>query len=199
MAGYKVKFRHQNPKGKVLGELGPFKLKRDAVKQAQVMADSGHLRKDAIVTVEKVGTKKRRANPKIKMSDVKVGDVVQFSFPNRPSSMGSILVTRLEAFGPDFRASGIYVPRLAKSASQVRQQTTGQKAFTRGRDIKKVIKPNRRKKNPNSRIYKGHQIKGKRGSYKVMPYGYEFTTLKDAKAWLDAHVRDAYPRPRKNR
>ena len=69
-------------------------------------------------------------------------------------------------------------------------------AWTWGRQISKVIKPNRRK-NTSSRIYKGHQIKGKRGKYTVEPYGYPFTTLKDAKAWLDRHVRDAYPKPKK--
>ena len=198
MAGYKVKFRHKSPKGKVLGELGPFKLKRDAVKQAQVMADSGTLTTGAIVTVEKVGgTRKKRANPKIKMSSVKPGDVVHSSWTSSPGSKMSILVERVEAFGPDFKASGRFVNGHAKSAAEIRKKgKPSQRAWTWGRQISKVIKPNRRK-NTSSRIYKGHQIKGKRGKYTVEPYGYPFTTLKDAKAWLDRHVRDAYPKPKK--
>ena len=54
-----------------------------------------------------------------------------------------------------------------------------------------------KKKNPSSRSYKGHKIKGKTGKYTVEPYGYEFPTLKAAKGWLDKHVRDAYPKPKK--
>lgn len=107
---YKVKFRRNNPKGKVIGELGPFPAQKVALKQAQVMADSGHLPENVIVTVERVGGKR---------------------------------------------------------------------------------------KNPRSQTYKGHKIKGKTGKYTVEPYGYEFPTLKATKAWLDEHVRDAYPKPKK--
>ena len=54
-----------------------------------------------------------------------------------------------------------------------------------------------KRKNPSSRSYKGHKIKGKTGKYTVEPYGYEFPNLKSAKGWLDKHVRDAYPAPKK--
>jgi hypothetical protein len=107
---YKVKLRKHNPRGQVLGELGPFTTQKLALKQAQVVADRGDLANGILVTVEK--TPKRR-------------------------------------------------------------------------------------KNTSSRSYKGHKIKGKTGNYTVDPYGYEFPTLKAAKAWLDKHVRDAYPKPKK--
>jgi hypothetical protein len=134
------------------------------------------------------GTAKRRNN------SIKPGDVVHTSWTTAPGSKVSILVQRLETFGPDIKASGIFSNGHAKSAAQVLQQTTGQKAWTWGSRVTKVVKPTRRK-NPSSRTYKGHKIKGKTGKYTVEPYGFPFTTLKEAKGWLDKHVRDAYPKP----
>tara|TARA_R110000824_G_scaffold93519_5_gene226098 strand:+ start:3837 stop:4655 length:819 start_codon:yes stop_codon:yes gene_type:complete len=94
----------------VLGQLGPFTTQKLALKQAQALADLGYIEDGILVTVEKVGGKR---------------------------------------------------------------------------------------KNPSSRSYKGHKIKGKTGKYTVEPYGYEFPNLKAAKGWLDKHVRDAYPAPKK--
>ena len=57
---YKVKFRRNNPKGKVVGSLGPFTTQKLALKQAQAMADSGDLAQGVLVTVEKVGGTSKR-------------------------------------------------------------------------------------------------------------------------------------------
>lgn len=43
----------------------------------------------------------------------------------------------------------------------------------------------------NPRKHRGHRITGKRGSWKVQPYGHEFRLLGDAKKWINKHVAKA--------
>lgn len=206
MAKYQIRIRRKNPsgapeKGPKVGELGPFDTKSEAVKQAQHLADSGVLSQALNILVEAVRhpRKAKKAPAGARMSNPKRQWWLKAPGGDRTRWGPFATVTEAKRWARenDFESRWSKARTVKQSGAPAAKVYTGlgegyilTNAFDPSRRNPRKGKPATKKtvRKKSLRTHKGHKIRGSKAPYTVEPYGVSFSSIKDAKAWLDHHV-----------